>query len=200
MDYKQASDRELWDCCRKDDMQAYNEIFSRYYPRMYHLARRYVQDAMRAEELCMDQLFHLWVKREEIHIISSFSSYLFRSIRNRVITEMRRNLPVMTGLDEIAENIQLDRSSDYGLLLEEAEHTYREVLNKLSPQRRQVFMLSREENLTYPEIARRMNLSVNTVENYMVAALNSLRKNLHEKVPSAIIPLLLLSDFSSSYL
>ncbi|NML37706.1 RNA polymerase sigma-70 factor [Chitinophaga sp. G-6-1-13] len=198
MDYRQASDSELWQCCQHDDMQAYNEMFSRYYPRMFRLASRYIHDAMRAEELCMDLLFHLWVKRHDIHINSSFSGYLFRSVRNRVISEMRRNIPVMAGLDTIQEDFQEDRPSDYRLLAEEAERTYRTVLNELSPQRRQVFMLSREEHLTYPEIARRMNLSVNTVENYMVAALNSLRKRLKENVPSAVIPLLLLSDFPSS--
>ncbi|NSL88654.1 RNA polymerase sigma-70 factor [Chitinophaga sp. Mgbs1] len=200
MDYKQASDNDLWQCCQQDDMHAYNELFSRYYPRMLQLARRYVRDAMSAEELCMDQLFHLWMKRAEITIATSFSGYLFRSVRNRIISEMRRNIPVMAGLDELQEDAQLDRSSDYRLLSREAEHAYRQVLNELSPQRRQVFMLSREENLTYPEIARRMNLSVNTVENYMVAALSCLRKNLKEKVPTAVIPLLLLSDFTNTLL
>ncbi|MBC9930172.1 RNA polymerase sigma-70 factor [Chitinophaga qingshengii] len=197
MDHKKATDGDLWQYCQNDDMQAYNELFSRYYPRMFRLACRYVPDTMRAEELCMDQLFHLWVKRHEIRIISNFSSYLFRSIRNRIISDMRRHIPVMADLEELAEEQQLDRPSDYRLLSAEVEYSYRAVLNELSPQRRQVFTLSREEDLTYPEIARRMNLSVNTVENYMVAALSSLRKRLKENVPSAIIPLLLLSDFPS---
>lgn len=200
MDYKKASDQDLWYCCQKDDVQAYNELFSRYFPRMLRLVCRYMRNTMKAEELCMDQLFHLWVKRGEIHIQNSFSNYLFRSVRNRIISEMRRNVPVMTGLEGVEEESQLDRSSDYRLLYEEAERSYREALNGLSPQRRQVFILSREENLTYPEIARQMNLSVNTVENYMVAALSCMRKSLKENVPSAIIPLLIFSDFSAFFL
>lgn len=147
----------------------------------------------------MDQLFHLWTKRHELRISSHFSGYLFRAVRNRIISEMRRNIPVMAGLDALQDDLEMDRPSDYRILSEEAEHTYRKVLNELSPQRRQVFVLSREENLTYPEIARRMNLSVNTVENYMVAALSSLRKRLKEDVPTAVIPLLILSDFPSFY-
>ena len=62
MDYKQVSDIELWQGCRQDDLQAYNELFSRFYSRMHHLVSRYVSDTMKAEELCMDQLFHMWVK------------------------------------------------------------------------------------------------------------------------------------------
>ncbi|MCW3467841.1 RNA polymerase sigma-70 factor [Chitinophaga nivalis] len=195
MDYKQAADMELWQCCQQDDMRAYNELFSRYYPRMFHLASSYIDDMMKAEELCMDQLFNLWVKRRQINITSNFSHYLFRSIRNLVITHLRRNIPMDASLDKILEEHQLDRPTDYRLLSEEAEQAYRTSLNELSPQRRQVFILSREENLTYSEIAQRMNLSVNTVENYMVAALNSLRKNMKEYVPSAMIPLLFLRDF-----
>lgn len=176
MDFKQASDIELWQCCRHDNIQAYNELFSRYYPRMFQLASRYIHDTMVAEELCMDQLFRLWMKREEIIIKSDFSSYLFRAIRNLVISHLRKNIPVALTLEELREDHQADSDADYQLLSEEAQQVYRNALSGLSPQRRQVFILSREEHLTYAEIAQRMGLSVNTVENYMVAALSILRK------------------------
>ncbi|WP_326992107.1 RNA polymerase sigma-70 factor [Chitinophaga sp. 212800010-3] len=200
MDFKQASDIELWQCCRHDNIQAYNELFSRYYPRMFQLASRYIHDTMVAEELCMDQLFRLWMKREEIIIKSDFSSYLFRAIRNLVISHLRKNIPVALTLEELREDHQADSDADYQLLSEEAQQVYRNALSGLSPQRRQVFILSREEHLTYAEIAQRMGLSVNTVENYMVAALSILRKKMKEYAPPALIPLLLFSHFPSHLL
>jgi DNA-directed RNA polymerase specialized sigma subunit, sigma24 homolog len=57
------------------------------------------------------------------------------------------------------------------------ETVYESEVDKLSPQRQKVFRLSREKNLSYAEIAKEMDLSVNTVENYMVSALNTLREN-----------------------
>lgn len=195
MDYKQIADIALWQCCQQDDLRAYNELFARFYPRMLHLASRYVNDTMKSEELCMDQLFHLWTKRHEITINGNFSGYLFRSLRNLVIDHLRKNIPAETSLDELKEAHPLDCPADSQLLTHEVEQAYRQALNELSPQRREVFTLSREENLTYSEIAQRMNLSVNTVENYMVAALGCIRKNMKEYAPASVIVLLCLNDF-----
>lgn len=195
MDYKQVSDIALWQCCQQDDLRAYNELFVRFYHRMLHLASRYVGDTMKAEELCMDQLFYLWTKRREITINHNFSGYLFRSIRNRVIDHLRKNIPAETSLDELKDTHLLDCPADSRMLTIEVEQAYRLALDELSPQRREVFTLSREENLTYSEIAQRMNLSVNTVENYMVAALGCIRKNMKEYAPTSVIVLICLNDF-----
>lgn len=197
MDYKRASDIELWQCCRQDDLRAYNELFARFYPRMLQLTSRYVNDTMKAEELCMDQLFNLWAKRHQLNITGNFSHYLFRSIRNLVIDHLRKNIPVETSLDELKEAHPMDWSADSRLLTEEVEQAYRHALDELSPQRREAFILSREENLTYSEIAQRMNLSVNTVENYMAAALGCIRSNMKEYAPTSVILLLCLNDFPS---
>lgn len=189
MVYKNVSDLVLWQYCRKDDMRAYNELFRRYYHRLLTLAARYIKDEMMAEELCMDQLYLMWNRRHVLTIHSDFSNYLFRSMRNLVITRLRKNIPVMAELDALIEERQSGRAADYDMLSEEAELAYQNALNELSPQRRKVFMLSREENLSYSEIARELNLSVNTVENYMVSALDSLRKNINAYVPTTLLPL-----------
>jgi RNA polymerase sigma-70 factor (ECF subfamily) len=175
MVYQNASDIELWQRCRADDMPAYNELFSRYFPKLMRLASRYIKDEMVAEELCMDQLYVLWTKRSSITIHVDFSHYLFRSMRNRVINQLRKNLPVLKATIP-AEIQQASQAADYNLLSGEAEQAYQHAISELSPQRRKVFLLSREENLSYAEIASELCLSVNTVENYMVSALGSLRE------------------------
>lgn len=200
MNYKQSSDIELWQCCRQDDIRAYNELFVRFYPRMLHLTSRYLNDAMKAEELCMDQLFNFWIKRHQLTITGNFSHYLFRSIRNLLIDHLRKNIPVETSLDELKEVHPVEEPADSHLLTKEVAKAYRHALDELSPQRREAFILSREENLTYSEIAQRMNLSVNTVENYMAAALSCIRKNMKDYAPSSVIVLLYLNDFPPNFL
>lgn len=191
MVYNNVSDLVLWQYCREDDMRAYNELFGRYYHRLLRLTSRYIKDEMIAEELCMDQLYLLWNKRHGLTIHSDFSNYLFRAMRNLVITRLRKNIPAMSELDKLTEERQLARAADYDMLSEEAELAYQNALNDLSPQRRKVFILSREENLSYSEIARELNLSVNTVENYMVSALGSLRKKIKGNVPSSLLSICL---------
>jgi RNA polymerase sigma-70 factor (ECF subfamily) len=146
----------------------------------------------------MDLLFHLWERRRTLSIEGNVSAYLFRSFRNRTIRHLRKSLPEMLDIDQLEERAEpVGDNADYNLICKEAENDYKYKLSRLSPQRQRVFELSREENLSYAEIARQMNLSVNTVENYMVAALAGLREQ-YKDAP-AILILIGLSILTSHY-
>ncbi|MDR2691298.1 MAG: sigma-70 family RNA polymerase sigma factor, partial [Dysgonamonadaceae bacterium] len=110
-EYKNAADIELWKFCRQDDAKAYDELFYRYYPRIYRFVSGYVKDTMEAEDLCMDHLFNLWVKRKRINIDGNFSHYLFRSTHNLVISHFRKTLPQTVSLDELKEERQSGRQA-----------------------------------------------------------------------------------------
>lgn len=178
MKYTQMKDKELWERCRWDDERAYGELFKRYAARMLAVAGNYVKDPMTAEELVMDCFFRLWDRRRQIDIEGDFADYLFGCVYHSVVGHLRKKVPVLVSLEQVENAPGADLATDGPLLSEELDRTYRAALEKLSPRRREVFVLSRHENLTYPEIARKMNLSVGAVENYMVAALDSLRVNM----------------------
>jgi RNA polymerase sigma-70 factor (ECF subfamily) len=190
--YQDLPDDQLWQYCRQDDRKAFGELFNRFFPRLLRLSQRYVEDAMQAEELSMDMLYRLWEKRGQINITGDVSGYLFRSMRNLVIDHLRKNIRSMVSLNELQHEQPLAQNADHQLLSEEAEQIYQQALEGLSPQRRKVFVLSRERNLTYAEIARETNLSINTVERYMVSALEGIRKHIEEYNPAARILLLML--------
>ncbi len=59
-------------------------------------------------------------------------------------------------------------SPDHKLLHDETRELYQAALSSLSEKKREVFILSREESLTYKEIARQLNISVNTVRELYV--------------------------------
>lgn len=186
MDYKRVSDIELWQCCRQDDMRAYNELFDRYAKLLYRQAASYVKDTMDAEELVMDLLFNLWHKRGHLQpdAGNNVRAYLMHAMRNRVINYLKKNIPATSSINTLEEDKLVEGSqADYNIISKDLDTFYLSKLNKLSPQRREVFKLSREENLSYAEIAQQMNLSVNTVENYMVSALRTLREHTKEYHP-----------------
>jgi len=183
MDYKQVSDITLWQCCQQDDLQAYNELFERYAKVLYRQASAYVHSAMDAEELVMDLLLNLWQKRSTLKADAgnNVKAYLMRAMRNRIINHLQKSIPDMGSIDLVTEDQLVDsRQADHRIISKDMETIYEEQINKLSPQRQKVFRLSREKNLSYAEIAEEMNLSINTVENYMVSALETLRENTRE--------------------
>ncbi|MGN7722902.1 RNA polymerase sigma-70 factor [Chitinophaga sp. 22620] len=167
-------------------MRAYNELFDRYAKLLYRQAAGYVKNAMDAEELVMDLLFNLWQKRGHLQPDAgdNVRAYLMQAMRNRIINYLQKNIPATNSIDMLEENKLVEsRQADYSIILKDMDTVYRSKLDKLSPQRLKVFKLSREENLSYAEIAQQMNLSVNTVENYMVSALSTMREHTKEYQP-----------------
>jgi len=178
MDYKQASDIFLWQNCQKDDLRAYRELFHRYAPKLYKQSMGYIKDSMIAEELVMDLLFKLWQKRHEPIMKGAVAPYLYRSMRNQVLKHLRKAIPEMCHIEDQPEGLFVEQQeADYRIRTLDCERIYETSLKSLSPQRLEVFRLSREENLSYAEIAIKMNLSVKTVENYISSALKTLRQH-----------------------
>jgi RNA polymerase sigma factor, sigma-70 family len=164
MDYQQASDIELWQGCQQHDIRAYNELFDRYAKVLYRQAIVYVRNDMDAEELVMDLLLNLWEKRRYLKVDAgnNVKAYLKLAMRNRIINHLQKNIPDITSVDSLEEDRFVDnRQADYELISKDMETVYESEVEKLSPQRQKVFRLSREKNLSYAEIAKEMDLSVN---------------------------------------
>lgn len=181
MNYTNLSDRELLEsCCQHDDLKAYNELVARYSPRLYVTCQLYLNDAFLAEEIALDILFWLWKKRHELTIPDNLSAYLHRAARNAVISQLRKQRRnIVETVADYTETAAVEyRMADYAVSCQEEEEQYQQLLSGLSSQRKEVFVLSREQGFSYKEIAQKTNLSLNTVENYMVAALKHFRKGI----------------------
>ena len=201
MAFKDLPDHLLLKECQQDNLQAYDILFYRYSSKLYTFSLRYINDEAVAEELVMDVLFYLWQKRHKIDLQGELSSYLFRSIRNAVINHAKKKAIIAVEMNGTIGEIAIDmRSADYHLSCRELEAVYQTKLEQLSPQRRRVFELSRNENKSYADIATEMNLSVNTVENYMVATLKFFRQHLHEHIGSPLLLIFLILQVVSHFL
>lgn len=190
---KDLSDKYLLKQCAKGDDIAFSELFRRYFNKLYLYALSFTKDSLVAEELVMDVMLNLWLKKGNITIEDSLNPYLFRAMKNTLINYWRKKIIQTTSLNT-SEEIEVadSRLADHTILTSELDNLYRQHLEALSPQRKKVFELSRHENLTYPEIADRLNLSVKTVEHHMSASLIYLRKKLKPLSDTAIIIIILI--------
>lgn len=76
------------------------------------------------------------------------------------------------------QNIISDTQQPLGnLLKEELESKIKESVNKLPPVCRQVFIMSRFQEMTYEEISQKLGISINTVKYHIKSALVVLKKN-----------------------
>ncbi|WP_316841695.1 RNA polymerase sigma-70 factor [Pedobacter gandavensis] len=174
-------DKILLEQYHQGNTTAYNVLFKRYYGPLYGYALKNVRETTIAEELTMDVMLGLWKKKGAVDIENDLKAYLYRSIKNAIYNHYRKKILSTVPLEQVTEKATpICRSADHDLHSRELEKVYQEKLSKLSPQRRKVYQMSREENMTYAEIAENMDLSVNTVENYMVASLHFFRQQLKE--------------------
>lgn len=175
---------------------AYNVLFKRYYDGLYRYTLKNVKNSCVAEELTMDVMLSLWKKKGDILVEHNLKAYLFRCVKNAIYNHYRKKIIPTVSMDLVTEDQTLtSKPADHELQSRELEKLYRNKLSQLSPQRRKVYEMSREENMTYAEIAKSMDLSVNTVENYMVASLGFFRKQLKEHADCTLLFSFLLLFF-----
>jgi RNA polymerase sigma-70 factor (family 1) len=178
---KDLPDKILLEKHRQGDAAAFDVIFKRYYDPLFNYAKKALNDIEIAEELTMDVLLRLWQKKEEIEVDTDLRPYLYRSIKNAAFNHYRKKILKTVPMDLVSEQVTpITTAADDQLKYAELEKIYYYNLNQLSPQRQKVFRMSREQNMTYKQIAKDLDLSINTVENYMVASLSFFRKNLKE--------------------
>jgi RNA polymerase sigma-70 factor (family 1) len=161
--------------------KAFNELFSLYRDRSYSYLLRITKSKIISEEATLDLFMKIWTGRNMLPEIRDFDAFLFCVLHNSAIDYLRkakRNRLQQIEIWADLESLSTAPEADEKILHSEIEETIRRVMDRLSPQRRQAFYLSREEDLSYEQIARKMNLSRNTVRNHVSAALDFIRGNL----------------------
>lgn len=138
---------------------------------------KYVHDLDDAKGIVHDVFVRLWEKYKTLEPDTNYRSYLYTAVRNKCLNFIRDNKK-MVALSEMNEGTHMaeDTSIETKELAKEIEY----ALNILPKKCREVFELSRVEELKYAEIAERMNISVKTVEAQMSKALRLLREHLAE--------------------
>ncbi|MCC8409469.1 RNA polymerase sigma-70 factor [Mucilaginibacter sp. UR6-1] len=181
MAYKDLPDHILLEKFRENDIKAYDALFFRYFRKIHAFAKSSVRDDETAKELAMDVMVRLWQKKGEIVIQTDLNAYLYQSIRNALYNNWKRKAIIISPLANLAESFEpIARTADHALNCKELQQYYQEKLNQLSPQRKEVFKMSREQNMSYAEIADHLNLSVHTVRNHVSASLQYFREHLNE--------------------
>lgn len=169
---------------------AFNVLFRRYFDDLLQYAGRQLKDRELAEELVMDLMLKLW-RQTELAEIQYLNQYLYRSVKNAIISHWRKKALSFVPLEKMeASNEPLSRSADYAIIDAEVQTRYQNKLAELSPQRRLVYTMSRELEMSHAEIAAETNLSVNTVKNHIKAALNYFREDLKAYTEATLILLL----------
>lgn len=177
--YSACSDDELILLMKKHNEAAFREIYERYSGLLYVSALKKLKNEDEAKDVVQEVFIALWDKRADLNVYSSFSSYLFKAVHNRAL-----NIFVHQKYkDDYASSFQhyLDYESpqaDESLRKKELAALIEREIAALPEKMREVFRLSRNEQLSHKEIAEKLGISELTVKTQVKKALRTLRLKL----------------------
>lgn len=173
--YHSYDDEYLFILLKDEDEKAFTELYDRYWKKLLVRANILLRSQEDAEELVHDIFVTLWNKREKLHILNSFYTYIAAMLQYgcyRVLAKRRQfRKREMTG--DVLE--QADLSTQQWLDFEDLREELEIAVSRLPERCRLIFRLSREEDLSDKEIAQELQLSVHTVRTQMHRALQKLK-------------------------
>jgi RNA polymerase sigma-70 factor (ECF subfamily) len=129
-----------------------------------------------AEDLVQDTMVALWMSRERLPIADSPRAYLYRAVRNRALNAIRHDRVVQRFENHIdPTEPTMAQGGDEQMAGRDAVDAAAKAIERLPARCREIFLLSREHNQSYADIARTLEISVKTVETQMGRALKKLR-------------------------
>lgn len=192
-DFYSATDRELLSLIAGGDQKAFNRLFDQYRDQLFHYLQKITRSNETAEEIVLDVFLKIWAGRTILTEIDNFEAFLFHVAKNKGLDFLRWVQRDKLQQSELWKRLQAAsrlESADEKVLLEDIANTVKQAVEQLSPQRKKVYQLSRDQGFTYEQIGKRLHLSTHTVRNHLAASLQIIRSHLDR---DWIIALLMLS-------
>lgn len=164
---------------KADNMFAFDLLYKKYCKKVYKFGYSILKSTEESENLMQDVFLSLWENRQKVEKNSSIKSYVFTITYNSAISIIRKKaresqfIEYLKSLPEINED-PVNLKLEYNELANKLD----EIIKGLPQRQKEVYLLHRVEGLKYNQIAERLNISVNTIENHMSRALNTIRKKL----------------------
>lgn len=174
--------------------EIFEEIFKTYYSQLCFYCLRYVGDMEDSREIVQGLFLKIWIKREKLKISSSLKSYLYSAVQNYALNYIKQKKIKQKYFNNKAYHlIQQNGNGQNKLEEDELRILIKSAILKLPKKRREIFELSRFENMKYSQIAEHLTISVKTVETQMSKSLSFLRKVLREYIPVILLQLMWFS-------
>jgi len=175
-------EQKLLTLLKEDSEYAFQLIYDCNRNRIYKTAVWYLKSPILAQEVVQDVFLKLWFERNDFKINTSIEGWLFTVAKNNILNRLKKISNEWKALN-ILPLLRNDVSNNTENSIQDSE--YASILNaavqSLPTQQRRVFQLARQEQLSYSEIGKEMDLSPLTVKTHMSRALTHIKAYLKLK-------------------
>ena len=176
------------------DEKAFAGFIELHWKNIFGLALAWLKSVEEAEELAQDVFVKLWKSRDKLPELRDVKNYLFIIARNSFVSRIRLKLQDPDFVENQQEEDHywrpdriMENKEAYAILLE--------GIALLPPKRQQIFRMSRLEGMTYPEIARQLDMNKDTVKQYIAKATVFLKAHMKERMPEQWALLIAFAEF-----
>jgi RNA polymerase sigma factor (sigma-70 family) len=191
--FQTFSDQELIALLNEGRQQAFDEIYNRYWKKLYNEAFKRLKNSIQSEEIVQDVFICIWNKREQLQIKDLFP-YLVTSVRYQVymLYKQERKLPFF---EEPLESMASTAHQADSLFFAKELKSFIDTWMGMQPEkRREIFRLRYVEDFTPKEISDMLNISEKTVRNTLYTALSGLRGSLEKFMLIVPVSLIVLQN------
>lgn len=173
--YNEHSDQQLAFLLAEGNRSAFAEIYERYKGILFVHAYKRLNNQEEAEDIIHDLFAVLWNNRSQLQT-SNLAGYLYSSVRNRIFTLLnRKRLESAYLINTYGTLNETDYITDQSVRANELAKIIEQEISILPAKMREIFILSRQQNLNHKEIAHKLGISEQTVAKQITNALRILR-------------------------
>jgi RNA polymerase sigma factor (sigma-70 family) len=156
------------------DIEALEQLLLQYHPTVTRFARKFCATPEDVEDAVQETLWIASQKIGTLRVATAFVSWLFRVVQHQCYRLLHHKAHE-EGLHELVNIDYADESPEYCVLL---QHDIVAALAKLPTNYRQVLIMRDIQELTAPEVAVQLGLTIETVKSRLHRARGALRESL----------------------
>ena len=174
--YRNLSDQELAGLLKSGNQLVFAEIYNRYKAALYLHAYRMIQNKEDAKDVVQELFAAIWTNHEKLVIKTTLSAYLYGAVRNRILDIIAHQKIILKYTDTLQAFLEAGESVTDDQIREKELSTIIETeISLMPPKMREVFELSRQQDLSHKQIATKLNISDKTVKKQVSKAIKILR-------------------------
>lgn len=175
-------------------VEEYEQLYRSRYQKAVFYCNQYINDIDKSREIAQEAFINLWERRSTIDPKKGNPEYyLLTSVRNLALNHIRKKMRdakragIQLSIDDQINEIALSYKAEDSLAAKELRLAIDDTLDLMPLDVKEVYLMSREEEMTYAQIADKLGVSVKVVEYRLGKSLALFRKRLAEFIPSLIL-------------
>jgi len=166
----------LFSLIAEGNEMAFKMLFEQYKTKTYAVAFKWTKCTLAAEEITQEVFISIWVSKAQLALVKDPAAYMYTIIYNQVKGYLKKEKN-QTRILQLAfwSTKKICNITEETIAANESQQLINQALAQLTPQKKLIFNLSRQQGQTYSEIGAALNLSPHTVKSHLVKTVKFIR-------------------------